>query len=124
MTESLEPIIIGGSHLQALIYAVCGAMIAVVWSDDLLGWPIAIAAVLFVLSAAVAYRRCELHDDHLFHRRIGRSITAPVGDFSAELGHRYLSGTTTQGARFRIEVPVEIRPNVRDWVAERSRDPG
>ncbi len=118
--DATEPIVIGGSHLQALIYAVCGAMITIVWRDSVVGWPLAATLALFAYSAEVAYRRCELHVDRLCHRRIGRSITAPVGTFTAELGHRYLSVVTTSGKRFRIEVPVEIRPEVRDWVASRS----
>ncbi len=116
-----EPIIIGGSHLQSLIYAVCGAMIAIVWRDQVVGWPIAAMLGLFAAAAAVAYRRCELHDDRLSHRRLGRRLVAPVGEFTADLGHRYLSVTTATGARFRIEVPVEIRPDVRDWVAASRR---
>ncbi|MEZ5227461.1 MAG: hypothetical protein R2710_12520 [Acidimicrobiales bacterium] len=117
-----EPLIIGGSHLQSLIYAVCGAMIAIVWRDSVVGWPMAATLALFVASGAVAYRRCELHDDHLTHRRLGSTISADVGDFEAALGHRYLSVTTRQGRRFRIEVPVEIRPDVRDWAVSRSVD--
>lgn len=117
-----EPIVIGGSHLQSLIYAVCGAMITIVWRDSVVGWPLAATLALFAASAAVAYRRCELHHDRLLHRRVGRSLDVPVGSFSADLGHRYLSATTTTGDRFRIEVPVEIRPNVRDWVATHTTD--
>lgn len=115
-----EPLVIGGSHLQSLIYAVCGAMIAIVWRADLLGWPLAATLVLFTMAAAVAYRRCELHRDHLRHRRITGTITAEVGSFEADLGHRYLSVRTARGKRFRIEVPVEIRPDVREWVAQRT----
>ncbi len=121
-SSTAEPLIIGGSHLQALIYAVCGAMITIVWRDTVVGWPLAATLALFAASAAVAYRRCELHPDHLLHRRIGRRITSPTGSFKADLGHRYLSVKTNSGERFRIEVPVEIRPNVRDWVAANSND--
>ncbi len=115
-----EPLIIGGSHLQALIYAVCGATVAIVWRDEVVGWPLFVSVALFAAAGTVAYRRCELHDTRLTARRIGQSVDAPVGTFSAELGHRYLTAHTQDGHRIRIEVPVEIRPNVRDWVTERT----
>lgn len=111
---------IGGSHLQALIYAVSGLVIAVVWRDELVGWPLALAAVLMAIAAAVFWRRCALHHDRVVYRRIGRTVSAPVGSFSAELGHRYLRVATRDGSSFRLEVPVEIRPDVRDWVEANS----
>ncbi len=117
-----EPLIIGGSHLQALIYAVCGAVVAIVWRDEVVGWPLFVSVALFAAAGTVAYRRCELHDTRLTSRRIGQTIDAPVGTFTAELGHRYLTARTADGRRIRIEVPVEIRPNVRDWVSERTTD--
>lgn len=115
-----DPLIIGGSHLQALIYAVSGLVIAIVWRDELLGWPIFAAAALAGVAVAVAFRRCTLHADRIVYRRIGKTISAPVGSFSAVLGHRYLSVSTHEGSSFKLEVPVEIRPDVRDWVAAKS----
>jgi hypothetical protein len=110
-----EPIVIGGSQLQALILATVGAVIAVAARSQLVG-PAGLAVVVLVVGAvAIAVRRCELHADRVVYRRLGRSIVAGPTPFRAEMGHRYLRITTAEGASFRIEVPVEIRPEVRDW---------
>ncbi len=110
------PIVIGGSHLQALILAASAIVVLVVQRDQALGWPLPVAGVLIGAAAAIAYRRCVLEATAITYRRLGRTVAAPVGSFRADLGHRYLAVETAAGPSFRIEVPVEIRPNVRDWV--------
>ncbi len=117
------PIVIGGSHLQALILAATAVVIVVVWRDDVIGWPLPSAIVLFGAAAAIAYRRCVLEATAITYRRLGRTVVAPAGAFRADLGHRYLAVETIGGSSFRIEVPVEIRPNVRDWVEATAEAP-
>lgn len=110
-----EPLIIVGSRLQALIFAVsAGAIVVGLW--DRFGALTLLAAIPLVLATALTlHRRVELHTDraevrHLLkpNRVIDRSAV------EATTGHRYLH-LTSDAATIRIEVPVEIRPEVREW---------
>jgi hypothetical protein len=116
-----EPIVIGGSQLQALILGATAAVVGVVWRESILGWPLVLVTILGFAGVAVAYRRCVLDDRAVAYRRLGRTVVAPVGAFDARLGHRYLVVRSDAGDRFRIEVPVEIRPEVRIWVESTVR---
>lgn len=110
-----EPLIIVGSRLQALIFAVSAGAIAVgLW--DRFGPITLVAAVPLLLATALTlHRRVELHTDRAEVRhqlRPNKVIDRDAVDATA--GHRYLHLRSVRGS-IRIEVPVEIRPEVRDW---------
>ena len=116
-----EPIVIVGSRLQALIYLVsAGALGVGLWTR--LNWiVIPIVLVLVILGVDVAAKRVTLTEDSVAVRRAGRTRTASHGDFGAAAGHRYLTIRFNDGARARIEIPVEIRPEVRSWAEANQR---
>lgn len=110
-----EPLIIVGSRLQALIFVVsAGAIVVGFW--DRIGPITLIAAIPLLLATALTlHRRVELHPDRaeVRHRlKPNRVIERPA--LNATAGHRYLS-LQSDLATIRIEVPVEIRPEVREW---------
>lgn len=112
-----EPLIIVGSRLQALIFSVsAGAIVVGLW--DRFGPLTLLAAIPLVLATALTlHRRVELHGDRAEVRHLlkpNRVIDRP--DAEATTGHRYLH-LTSDLASIRIEVPVEIRPEVREWAA-------
>lgn len=113
--RSNEQLTIVGSQLQALIFAVgAGAVVVGLW--DRFGWLTLVAAVPLAIAAVLTlHRRVELYSDRAVVRhQLRPSRTVPRSDIRASTGHRYLrieSGET----RIRIEVPVEIRPEVREW---------
>lgn len=111
------PIIIRGSMLQAIICGACAVGIAVIRRDDLVPVPLLLIIALVIATVVIWWRQWRLYDDHIDIRRIGGSFRANRGAMRAELGHRYLTVYSETGRRARIEVPVEIRPNVRDWAA-------
>lgn len=110
-----EPLIIVGSRLQALIFAVsAGAIVIGLW-DRFGAATLVPAAALLLATAFTLHRKVELHADraevrHLLkpNQRIER------GAVEASAGHRYLR-LRSDAASIRIEVPVEIRPEVREW---------
>lgn len=109
------PLIIVGSRLQALI--LLGIALSLVFGlRDQLFWSAPAAAVLAATSTAVFVRRLELHADRIVYRRLGfGTVEADRSDVEASAGHRYLSLTIAGARNGRIEVPVEIRPQVREW---------
>lgn len=110
-----EPLIIVGSRLQALIFAVsAGAIVVGFW--DRFGAATLLAAIpLMAATALTLHRRVELHSDRVelrHHLRPNRTIGR--NQLEATAGHRYLR-LNSQAGSIRIEVPVEIRPEVRNW---------
>ncbi len=110
-----EPIVIVGSHLQALIYGV--SAFAIGWGlFDSLGWvALVLSVVLLALAGVVLARRAVLEHDGLEIRKVRGTRSARNGSFRATTGHRYLTIRFDDGSTSRIEVPVEVRPNVRNW---------
>lgn len=110
-----EPLIIVGSRLQALIFAVsAGAIVVGLW-ERFGALTLAAALPLLIATALTLHRRVELHRDraevrHLLrpNQRVGRDA------LEATAGHRYLH-LRSDHVSIRIEVPVEIRPEVREW---------
>ena len=115
-----EPLIIAGSRLQALIFAVsAGAIVVGLW--DRFGPLTLVAGLPLLLATAVTlHRRVELHSDRaeIRHQLRSKRVIERSG-VDASTGHRYLR-LRSQAASIRIEVPVEIRPEVREW-AQGSR---
>lgn len=114
-----EPLIIVGSRLQALIFAVsAGAIVVGLW--DRFGALTLLAAVPLLLATALTlHRRVELHTDRAEIRHLlGPNRVVARADVDASTGHRYLDLKSTD-ASIRIEVPVEIRPEVREWAEGR-----
>lgn len=109
-------ITITGSKLQTLIYGWVAIVGLVVLRDTNLVLAIAIGVAGGVLSFAVARRRVELGDDTVTARSLFHSSAGSRQSVGKEFGHRYLTLTFEGGQTHRIEVPVEVRPNVRDWV--------
>ena len=111
-----EPLIIVGSRLQALIFGVSASVVIIgLW--ERFGALTLVAAVPMALAAALTlHRRVELHTDRAEIRHQFRP-TAVVAraEADASAGHRYLR-VESPSASIRIEVPVEIRPEVREWV--------
>lgn len=110
-----EPLVIVGSRLQALIFSVsAGAIVIGLW-DRFGSLTLLPAVALSVATAFTLHRKVELHPDraevrHLLrpNQRIEREAV------NASAGHRYLR-LRSEAASIRIEVPVEIRPEVREW---------
>ncbi len=109
-------ITITGSKLQTLIYGWAAIVGLVVLRDTNLVLAIAFGIVGAALSLAVALRRVELGDDTVTARSILGSSEGARHTVVKEFGHRYLKLSFEGGRTHRIEVPVEVRPNVRDWV--------
>lgn len=120
-TES-DPIVIVGSRLQILIFWVSAIALPIgLWPS--VGWlSLIVAGLLTIAGAIIAARRYELGPEGIRVRRITGTRRADDGTFAAQAGHRYLRILFNDGTRTRIEVPVEIRPDVRDWAA--LRPPG
>jgi hypothetical protein len=109
------PLVIVGSRLQALIFALAAIAVPLgLWEQ--LGTATLLAALPLAVAAALTlHRRVELHGDSVLVRhRFRPTAVLPRSDVQASAGHRYLR-LDSQSHRIRIEVPVEIRPEVRDW---------
>jgi hypothetical protein len=118
-STSGEQLTIVGSRLQALIFAVgAGAVGIGLW--DRFGVLTLLAVVpLFIAASLTLHRRVELHPDRAIVRhQLRPTRTVPRSEIRASTGHRYLRLDSSE-ATIRIEVPVEIRPEVREW-AERT----
>lgn len=110
-------ITITGSKLQALIYGWAGIVGLLVLRDTNVALALVVCVAGVGLGAAVALRRVELGPDRVTARSIFGSSEGTRDTVTKELGHRYLKLSFASGKTHRIEVPVEIRPNVRDWAA-------
>ena len=110
-----EPLIIVGSRLQALTFAVsAGAIIVGLW-DRFGAFTLAAVVPLLLATAVTLHRRVELHTDRAeirHHLRPNQRVERDAVEATA--GHRYLH-LRGGAASIRIEVPVEIRPEVREW---------
>lgn len=114
-----EPLIIVGSRLQALIFAVSAGAIGVGFWDRFGALTLVAAVPLLLATALTLHRRVELHADLARIRHQFRPTqTIARNEADAEAGHRYLR-VRSESASIRIEVPVEIRPEVRDWTEGR-----
>lgn len=115
-----DPLVIVGSRLQALIFAV-GAIAVPLGLWDRFGWSTLLATVPLALAAALTlHRRVELHADRATIRhRFRPTASVPRPELRAEAGHRYLTidylSIDSAERSIRIEVPVEIRPEVKQW---------
>ncbi len=112
-----------GSRLQALSLVAIAAAIAIAFSDQLVPFAGPVAGLLVIAAATIAVRRLELGSAQIRYRRaLLGTVEVDRCDVDADLGHRYLalrfSGEAAEIRPGRIEVPVEIRPNVRDWAAK------
>ena len=111
-----DPLVIVGSRLQALIFAVAAVAVPLgLW--DRFGPALLLPAVLLALAAGLTlHRRVELHPDRVSIRHRFRPVAIMTRDeVDASIGHRYLR-LDGPSRRLRIEIPVEIRPDVRSWV--------
>ncbi len=104
-----------GSRLQAIAIGAiaAAAVIGLVNTQPLILVP-AIVAGLFAASRLLL--RVELHLDSVHVRRWRGTTTSARSATAAAMGHRYLELDLPESGSVRIEVPVEIRPNVRAWV--------
>jgi len=111
-----EPLIIVGSRLQALIFAVsAGAIVVGLW-DRFGPLTLLVAIPLLLATALTLHRRVELHTNRAEVRHQLKPNRVIARDaVEASTGHRYLH-LQGGGASIRIEVPVEIRPEVREWI--------
>lgn len=119
MSPTEAPLIIVGSRLQALIFAVAAVAVPLgLW--DRLGPATLIAALPLAVAAALTlHRRVELHADTVLVRhRFRTTATLARAEVEASAGHRYLR-LDSRTHHIRIEVPVEIRPEVRQWAERR-----
>ena len=115
MTADHLPMVIVGSRLQALIFGVVGVAIPLGLWEQIGAWSLAAAIPFGVAAALTMHRRVELHADHAVVRhQFRRAATWSRSDLRASTGHRYLR-IDAPDRRMRIEVPVEIRPEVRSW---------
>ncbi len=114
-----EPLIIVGSRLQALIFAVSAGAIAVGLWDRFGPLTLVVTIPLLVATALTLHRRVELHTDRAEVRHLLRANQSiDRGELEASAGHRYLR-LSSDATSIRIEVPVEIRPEVREWAEGR-----
>ncbi len=120
VSETSLPLKIVGSRLQALSLLTIAVTILVAQSGKLLPWALPLALVFFILVAVIGVRLATLSVDGVSIRRITGTRQASIGDFEAYADHRHLRLTFANGGRARIEVPVEIRPQVRDWAEAAS----
>lgn len=115
MTPPEESLVIVGSRLQALIFAIAAVGIPVGLWDQLRAATLLAAVPLAVAAALTLHRRVELRPDSVTIRhRFRPAITLATSEVEASTGHRYLR-LDAGSRRLRIEVPVEIRPEVRAW---------
>lgn len=113
--QSDATLTIVGSRLQALsLLAIAGALV-VAKRDELLPWVIPVVLVCVIWAATISARLAVLSPEGVSLRRINGTIEASHGHFEPFADHRYLKLTFEDGSKARIEVPVEIRPQVRDW---------
>lgn len=121
----VEPLVIVGSRLQALILLGVALALVAGAADSLGAARFGLGAALTIGAVAVAIRRVVMEPGTLTIRRLLGTATITPSHAEVEAGHRYLRVRAEQGLPFRIEVPVEIRPQVRDWASawagERSR---
>lgn len=118
-TPPSETLTIVGSRLQALSLASIAVALLVAKRSDLLPWILPFALLCLAWAITIISRHAILSPAGVRIRRIHGTKEALKGDFEAYADHRYLLLRFSDGSRARIEVPVEIRPNVRTW-AERS----
>lgn len=116
---SAPDLTIVGSRLQTLALVAIGLALVVSQSDSLLVVA-PICALCFLWAATIAVRLAKLGADGVSIRRIHGTKIAAVGHYEAYSDHRYLLLRFDDGSRARIEVPVEIRPQVRDWAEATS----
>lgn len=116
----LQPLRIVGSRLQALALLGIAAVLVLARSDELLPWVLPVALACVAWAATIIVRVAELGPQGVLIRRINGTNKAVVGEYSAYADHRYLKLRFSNGKRARIEVPVEIRPQVRDWAEATS----
>ncbi len=102
-----------GSRLQALILVSIAVALPVGVQE---WWTAPVAVVLAAWALAIAVRRVELGSDSVRHRRLLLGTAqASRNEAAALCGHRYLELRLPGARAGRIEVPVEIRPQVRAW---------
>ncbi len=121
-TASDQELIIVGSRLQALSLSTIAVALLITQRDELLPWALPLAAVLGAWALTISFRRAVLGAQGVWLRRIHSTIQAQTGEFSAYADHRYLLLRFGSGKRARIEVPVEIRPQVRTWAEANQPD--
>ncbi len=111
----MQPLKIVGSRLQTLSLLGIGVAVLIGRSGELLPWAIPLALVFFASAAIIGARLARLSKTGVSIRRVTGTRQASIGDFEAYADHRHLRLKFADGKRARIEVPVEIRPQVRDW---------
>ncbi len=102
-----------GSRLQALILASIAVALPVGVRE---WWTAPVAVALAAWALAIVVRRVDLGPDSVRHRRLVLGTAQSTRtDAAAQCGHRYLELRIPGARPGRIEVPVEIRPQVRAW---------
>ncbi len=113
------PLVIVGSRLQAIsILAISLALVVGLAADQ--PWVIAPALAGAVFAITRLIFRVELGERDVSVRQWRGTTIIERTAVNAELGHRYLALSGGTLKRMRIEVPVEIRPQVRRWVGAES----
>ncbi len=115
VSVTFQPLKIVGSRLQTLSLLTIGTTILVSQSSEMLPWALPLALVFFAFAAVIGVRLATLSVDGVSIRRVTGTRQASIGDFEAYADHRHLRLKFADGGRARIEVPVELRPQVRDW---------
>ncbi len=109
-----EPLVIVGSRLQAITTFAIAVAIGVALVPNQPLWALACIG-LCVFAASRMVLRLALFPDRAEWRTWRGERRAPRGELSVDLGHRYVD--LRRGSdHIKIEVPVEVRPNVRSWV--------
>jgi hypothetical protein len=99
------------------IMALTAAAVAVLPAASALG-PVQplMAAGAAAAGVLLLVRRVELHPDEVRWRTVSRLRRCPRRELSAvELDHRFLRFRAPGRRSVRIEVPAELRPEVRRW---------
>ncbi len=109
------PLVIVGSRLQSIAAVAIAAAIAIALVPEQPAWAVAsVGLTIFAVSRAIM--RLELDVDAVSWRTWRGSVEAPRSGLELDMGHRYIRVGTSDRQHIKIEVPVEIRPNVREWV--------
>lgn len=113
---STPPVVLVGNRILGIV-ALTVAGVALLPAAAPLGpGRVVLAVAAAAAGVAIVLRRVELHPDAVRWRTLARTRSCPRSHLTeVGLDHRFLRFRPSGRPTVRIEVPAELRPEVRDW---------
>jgi hypothetical protein len=125
MSASRQPVVLVGNRMLGIMALAAAAVALLPAAERFGGARLVVAALAAAVGVGLLVRRVELHPGEVRWRTLARRRSCARAELTGvSRDHRFLRFRPPSRPSVRIEVPAELRPEVRTWVDGSSSSSG